>query len=135
MEIPINYWAVLVAGVANMVVGFLWYGPVFGNMWKRLMGLTDESMKNMPLTATQAIVGGFITALIMAYVLANFAFMAGAMGVSGAFELAFWVWLGFFLTNTAGSFLWEGRPFKLFVLNATEQLVALFAMALILVLW
>ncbi len=135
MDIAINYWAVLVAALVNMFVGSMWYGPVFGNLWKKLMGFTDESMKAMKLTATQAVAMGFVTALIMAYVLTHFAFMAGAVGASDALELAFWVWLGFFFTNSASSFLWEGKPIQLFLLNAAEQLVALVGMALVLVLW
>ncbi|HLD39833.1 MAG TPA: DUF1761 family protein, partial [Candidatus Nanoarchaeia archaeon] len=33
-----NYLAVLVAAIAAYVVGFLWYGPVFGKKWMALMG-------------------------------------------------------------------------------------------------
>ena len=131
----INFWAVVVAAVVNMVVGMLWYGPVFGKLWKSLMGFTDEGMRKMPLTPMQAMSGGVVTSLLMAYVLARFSMLAGAAGVSGAFQLAFWVWLGFTATVAAGGFLWEGKPFQLFVLNVAEQLVALFLMALVLVFW
>lgn len=135
MEISINLWAVLVAAVVNMVVGFLCYGPVFGKLWKKLMGFTDESMKKMKVTPNQSIAMGFVNSLVLAYVLAYFVMLTGAMGVSGAWNLTFLIWLGFLVTNTVGSFIWEGRPFKLFVLNAAEQLVALFLMTAILVLW
>ncbi len=135
MELSINYLAVIVAAVVNMVVGSLWYGPVFGKMWKGLMGFTDESMKGMRLTATQAMSMAVVTSLIMAYVLAHFASLSGAAGLMGAWELSFWIWLGFIFTVTASSFLWENKPFKLFVLNAAEQLVALFLMAMVLVMW
>lgn len=135
MEITINYWAVLVAAIINMVVGTIWYGPVFGNYWKKLMGFTSESMRAMPLTAAQASLGGFITAFLMAFVLSHFSFIAGAVTASDALEFAFWIWLGFFLTTSASSFLWEGKPYQLFLFNAAEQLVALCGMSLVLVLW
>jgi len=135
MEISINWVAVLVAALVNFVVGWIWYGPLFGNVWKGLMGFTDESMKSMKLSAMQAMVGGFITSLVMAYVLSHFVVIFGAIGIAGAFELAFWVWLGFVATTSISAFLWEGKPFKLFVLNAGEQLVALFLMSLVLVMW
>ncbi|OGG44018.1 hypothetical protein A2841_04045 [Candidatus Kaiserbacteria bacterium RIFCSPHIGHO2_01_FULL_48_10] len=139
MEITINYYAVIAAALANMVIGFLWYGPVFGKYWKGLMGFTDESMKAMKMTPLMAMVGGLITALIMAYVLAHFATVFGAAidtaSVMGALTLAFWVWLGFTATTIAGSFLWEGKPVTLFVLNAAQSLVSLSAMALVLALW
>ena len=137
-EININLIAVLLAAVANMVVGMLWYGPLFGKQWKTMMGLTDESMKTMPLTATQAMIGGTITALLMAYVLAHDAFVWGQFfgtsisQIAFALQLAFWIWLGYVATTQAGSFLWEGKSWKLFALNASQSLVSLIAMSLIL---
>jgi len=135
MDIAVNYWAVLVAGVVYMVVGYIWYGPLFGKMWKSLMGFTDESMKSMAMKPMRAMIWGLVAALVMALVLNRFVYMAGAMDVAGAWNLAFMVWLGFLATNTIGSYLWEGRPFKLFVLNAAHQLVGVFLMALVLVMW
>lgn len=135
MDVAINYWAVLVAAIVNMAVGSIWYGPVFGKMWMSLTGLTKDSMKSMPLSVAQAMGLGLVTALLMSYVLAYFAFVYGAVGASEALTLALLVWLGFFVTNTAGGFIWEGRPFKLFLLNAAQQLVSLGLMALVLVLW
>ena len=135
IDIAINYWAVLVAAIASFVVGWLWYGPLFGKMWKGLMGLTDESMKAMAMKPATAMFWGFVTSLIMAYVLANFTVVWGALGLAGAWSLAFWVWLGFLATTELGSYLWEGRPFKLFVLNAAHRLVSIFLMTVVLVLW
>ncbi|MDP2789070.1 MAG: DUF1761 domain-containing protein [bacterium] len=135
MEIPINWLAVLVAGVVNMIVGYLWYGPVFGKMWKELMGFTDESMNLMTMKPMTAMAYGFVVSLVMAYVLAHFAFTSGAIDIMGALTLAFWVWLGFLATTSISSYLWEGKPFKLFILNAVEQLVATSLMAIVLVLW
>ena len=37
----INFLAVLVGGVINMAVGFVWYGPLFGKLWLRLIGKTN----------------------------------------------------------------------------------------------
>ena len=78
---------------------------------------------------------GFITSLITAYVLAHFVSIVTVAGITGAWQLAFWVWFGFMMTVTAGSYLWEGKPLRLFVLNAAEQLVAIFLIALVLVMW
>jgi hypothetical protein len=140
-EITINYAAVLLAAVANMVVGMLWYGPLFGKQWQALMGFNADSMKSMKMTAAQAIFGGCVTALIMAFVLAHDAFVWGDFfgasvgGVMFAFQLAFWIWLGYVATVQAGAVLWEGKPWKLFMLNAAQSLVSLFAMALVLTFW
>jgi len=140
MEISINYLAVVVAAIANMAVGYLWYGPVFGKQWKALMGFTPESMKQMKITPQMAMVGGVVTSLIMAYVLAHFinlgmAYFPDASALKAGIHTAFWAWLGFTATTIASSFLWEGKPFNLFLLNASQSFVALIVMSLILVLW
>lgn len=139
-EITINYWAVIVAAMANIVVGTLWYGPVFGKTWRKLTGFTDQSMKEMSMTPTGAYIGGIITALLMAYVLAHDAFVWSYFSGNGgtfffALQLAFWIWLGYVATTQATSFLWEGRPWKLFAFNAAETLVSLVTMASILTFW
>lgn len=82
-EITINYLAVLLTAIVRMIVGILWYGPIFGKQWKKLMGFTDESMKVMKMKPMQATAGGFVTALIMAYVLAYDSFVwSGFFGSS-----------------------------------------------------
>lgn len=37
-----SWLAVLAAVVANMVLGFLWYGPLFGKSWRAAVGKTEE---------------------------------------------------------------------------------------------
>ena len=135
MQTTITIWTVLAAAAVNMIVGFIWYGPLFGKMWKKLMGFTDVHMKSMRLSVAQAILLGCVTAVAMSYVLGHFVVFEGVTDVGRAWELAFWLWLGFFATTTAGSFIWEGKPFKLFLLNTAEQLVALFLMTLVFALW
>lgn len=136
MEYSINYLAVLVAGIANMVIGFLWYGPVFGKVWISLAGFTEEKMKEAKEKGMmKSYVVALLGSLVTAYVLAHFALRWGATGVGGAFELAFWIWLGFIVTTLLSSVLWEGKPVKLYLLNVFYYLVSFFVMAVILVSW
>jgi len=135
IDVAVNYWAVLVAAIVSFVVGWLWYGPLFGKMWQGLMGMTPENMQAMKMKPMTAMFWGFVTALVMACVLSRVLFVFGAVSVSGALSVAFWVWLGFLATTSLGSYLWEGRPFKLFVLNAAHQFVSVFLMAIVLTLW
>jgi hypothetical protein len=39
-----NYLAILVATLATFVVGFLWYGPLFGKAWMAENGFTKEEL-------------------------------------------------------------------------------------------
>ena len=141
MEIEINYLAVICAGISAMVVGFLWYGPLFGKYWIKQMGWSADHMEKMKHKMKNE--GGmgmmygkaFIAALVMAYVLAHFVELLGVSDVHMALVLAFWVWLGFFATALVDGVLWEGKSWSLYALNAGSKLVTVAVMSLILSMW
>ena len=37
------FLAILVASLSTLVVGFIWYGPLFGKAWLFENGFTEES--------------------------------------------------------------------------------------------
>ncbi len=124
----VNLLAVLVAAVVNMAIGMAWYNPkLFGTSWMKMVGLTPEmgemGKKKMPLHAFL----GLVAAFVMAYVLNHFGIAWGVFDWIGAVELAFWVWLGFLMPVLLGPALWEMKPWKLVVINASYWLVALIA--------
>ena len=134
--VNVNYLAVLVAAIASMVVGFLWYGPLFGKMWMGLMNFDKKKMneakkKGMGKTYVLA----FVTSLIMSYVLAHFVNYVQAKTIADGVVLAFWLWLGFFATTQLGMVLWEGKPVKLYLINTLHYLVTLGVMSAILAVW
>jgi len=60
-----NYLAILVAAVVPIVMGFLWYNPMlFGNVWMRESGMTEEKMKggNMAVIFGVSIILSFLLA-------------------------------------------------------------------------
>lgn len=129
--VPINYWAVIVAGVASMILGFLWYGPVFGKYWIRLMGWSDQVVEEAKQKGGmwKYYLGALIGAFVMMYVLAHSIVFASAYfeqsGASAGLMAGFWSWLGFVAPVTLGSVLWEGKSWKLWFLNNGYQLVSL----------
>lgn len=130
MTPDVNYYAVLASAFIALAVGAVWYGPLFGTLWKRLEGLSDEAMRTMSLSPLQAMTGGFITSLMMMYVLAQLhisstAYYTLSSGLAGGLMNAFWLWIGFAVPLTAGSFLWSGKSWKLWALNASYYLVVL----------
>ncbi len=140
VEVPINYLAVLVSTVAAMVVGFLWYGPLFGKPWMELSVFTQEKMeaakaKGMGKSYFLMIIG----ALVMSYVLAHALIFASAYlhveGIVAGLTAGFWNWLGFIAPVTLGTVIWEGKPWKLWFINAGYYLVALLVMGVILAVW
>jgi hypothetical protein len=64
----INWIALLVAAVSTLVVGFIWYHPkVFGTIWKKESGMTDEKMEgaNMSLLFGMAVVYAFLISIVL----------------------------------------------------------------------
>ena len=56
-------------------------------------------------------------------------------GISAGLQTGFWNWLGFVVPVTVGSVLWDGKPWKLWFINAGYYLVMLLIMGVILALW
>ena len=74
----VNYWAVVASAVASMVIGSIWYGPMFGKMFMKEMGMdkwSKEKQDAMKKTMGVSYLGQFIASLIMFYVVAGYIFM------------------------------------------------------------
>jgi hypothetical protein len=68
-ELKINHLAVLVAVVLQFALGFLWYGPLFGEAWKGMVGLDMATIEADPAGAGEWITN-IVSALVSMYVLA-----------------------------------------------------------------
>ena len=130
-DITINYWSVVAATIASVILGVLWYNKaLFGKQWMKMSGLPDKK----PEGQGKMMLFGFISTFVQAFVLANIVGMFGG-GVGAGLQAGFWMWLGFQGTLTLGSVLWERKPFQLWVLNNGYNLIALLLMGLILGYW
>lgn len=141
MEVDINYLAVLLSTLACVVLGFLWFGPLFGKQWMRLIGvqMPGEITKAMKKSMMRSYAIVALSALAMAFVLAHFlAFASAFMDSEGAYSGAtgaIWAWVGFVVPATLGSVLWEDRPWKYWFITAGYWLVALVMSGIILSVW
>jgi len=132
-QVDVNYLAVIVAAVLQMVLGFLWYGPLFGKMWMGFMKITPSKVSQQVMVRTY--VWTAVMSLITAYVLSLLVDYMGAKTAGTGLAAGFWPWLGFVVPVTAASLLYENRPFGLWVLNASYQLVSLALMGALLAAW
>ncbi|MBX4200934.1 DUF1761 domain-containing protein [Candidatus Parcubacteria bacterium] len=141
IDVYVNYLAVVVAAVANMALGFVWYGPLFGKKWMSLMGKTsadiDAQKTKSPMWKGYAI--AFAGSLVMAFVLSHFltfaSFYTDSSGIAAGLMVGFWSWLGFVAPVTLGSVLWEGKSWNLWILVNGYYLVSALIMGSILALW
>jgi hypothetical protein len=79
----INFLALFVAALSTLVVGFIWYNPkVFGSIWMKEAGLTEEKMKgtNMIMIFSMALFYAFLMAFILQMLTIH---QYGALGMVG----------------------------------------------------
>jgi Protein of unknown function (DUF1761) len=135
----LNYVAILVAAIAAMVVGFLWYSPLlFAKAWVREMGydLSDKAkMQEMQKSAGPAYASSFAASLLSAFTLALVFHGMHVENMHLALMLSFHVWLGFVATVQLTGAMFMRQSMKLFAINTGYQLVCYLAMGAILVLW
>ena len=141
----VNLLAVLVAAIVPMIVGFLWYGPLFSKRWLALMETTEEEIrKNFNPWKTHG--ASFVLALVTAFILAQlFAQMGGPESVSSmagsagnamvGVHLALMALIAFVLPVSFQSWAYEGRKAGLFWLNLGYNGVSLMGQAVVIAVW
>ncbi|MEK7585908.1 MAG: DUF1761 domain-containing protein [Patescibacteria group bacterium] len=135
-----NYLAVLACGVASMIIGFIWYGPLFGKAYMRVMGvdtMSPEQKEAMKKGMWGMYFVQFVLSLITAGILS--VHIANWSGPQGAVLIAICTWFGFIMTTVASGALWSGKPKKqawnFFWITASAQLVTFIVFGLILSYW
>ena len=119
--VSLNWISILVAAIAYVVIGAIWYSPsVFGKAWMKSMGMdmksmkkTDMSMNKMIVKYIWVLVAGFILALILSILI----HVLGT-DLTTALQIGLLVWVGFVATEKLGSVLWEGRHFNYYVITS-----------------
>ena len=145
MPVPINYLAVIVGAVIQMVLGFLWYGPILGKPWMAIMGISPEAMaqgKNDPKFKRMMMrnyvllaIGAFLMAWILDHALIFASAYLGISGVGAGLAVGFLNWLGFIAPLSLGPVLWEQKPWKLWFINAGYYLVSMLVVGVLLAVW
>lgn len=85
--IQINFWAIFVAALIPLIVGFIWYNPkVFGSVWMKEAGLSEEKIQggNMGFVFVFAVILSFLVAFFLQMVTIH---QFGAVGMVGGDEM------------------------------------------------
>ncbi|BDZ39704.1 DUF1761 domain-containing protein [Microbacterium suwonense] len=138
MTIPeINYWAVLIATVASMIVGAIWYARgVMGARWAKLADVDlDKPSRGVLWPMITTVIVTFITAWVL----------AGASSIAWHFYEGsyFWaslvtavmLWAGFTAARLITHDAFEGRSTKLTTLNIAHELITVLVMAVVIGVW
>jgi len=128
----VNYLAVLAAAVATFALGGIWYSPaLFGKVWQREAGVTEEKMKSANIGLIFGLT--FVLSLIAAWV---FALFLGprppmALGLGAGFSAGLcWV-----AASLGINYLFERKSLKLWLINGGYHTLQFTIIGLILALW
>lgn len=126
----INYLAVLIAALSAFFMGYLWYSVLFVKPWQKEIGLKmTPGEKPQTPNLGRLLMGSFVLELIMAFNLAAFigqdadwyfGLFAGLAAGLGWVALAFGV-----------NYMFEGKSFKLWLINASYNTIVFAVMGLI----
>ncbi len=134
MEIQLNWLAILLAAISTMVVGSIWYGPLFGRLWTKLARVKKDpnfGPQQMIIMYGGAFLGSAITATVLAIaVYVAYQFFGGNY-VLVALNTAVLLWAGFTAARIQMHDSFEGRRKKLTLLSISHELVTIAVMALI----
>lgn len=141
----INYWAILACAALSMVTGAIWYGPLFGKTWMRVLKINPEDLarrKEMQAKAGPLYLVQFLLSLFQIWALAHFLQGWGLrtqVPPPSSLENAVVIWAAFIMPTIAGSCMWNNDSAKVswtkFGLQAGYQLVNFVLFAFILGMW
>jgi len=119
-DVTIDWVGIVVAVVAAMVIGGLWYGPLFGASWAAYTGKSRQELRaRAPIGYGLALLGAFLSALILTYVTQ----WAGAGGdyLEGV-AIGAVMWLGFVVPRRVTGGALEAQPWGHVMLDAGNAL-------------
>ena len=134
----INMVAILVAVVANFILGYIWYTPLFGKAWA-IESKFDTSIKptggEMAKGMIFMVIGNFFMAYVFAHNIAAWSYVPGTKEMSpfaNIMSATVFTWLGFYLPVDLGAVAWERKSWKLFGINTGYHFMTLLVAAVIL---
>jgi len=127
----INYGTVIIAAVAQFIVGALWYMPIFGSAWRDIHGFDkltkaqqQASQKEMmPMLAVQ-FVGTLITTIMLAKLII-------LVPQYSAYSLALMVWAGFQVPVQVSAVMFGGTEAKWIVKKSAIMVTGALACLLV----
>ncbi len=135
----VNLLSVLAAGIATMILGFVWYSPaLFAKPWMREMGydLNDKAkLKEMQKSAGPTYGIAFLAGLVSAFMLGKILSITPIDTALYGMKLGLGVWLGFVATVQLTGALFMKSSMRLFAINTGYQLACYLVMGAILAVW
>lgn len=108
--IEINFILILGLAILSMVLGAVWYGPLFGRTWCRLNGVDPDdvlAVKEMGKGMAPVYLIQFVTTLFMVFVV--YVYTKPAEEVMNTVSGALWLWAGIVVPILASAAMWTSE--------------------------
>lgn len=131
-----NWLAILCAGAAYWVLGYVWYSLLFGKMWAAEI-TRHRGERPSPGSGEMIgkMIGTFISNLVAAGAMAYLFWRTGIADMGHALKMGLAAGIGFSGTALTMAYIWESKPTKLWIIDAGYNLVGCILLAIILVSW
>lgn len=139
MEISVNYWAIIVGAVLSMVIGAIWYGPIFGKKWMEIVGVDPNDKETLSKMQKSAMPLYFIQFLLTLFQVLVLAHLIADTKLVGGLERSLWIWAAFIIPTLAGAVMWTNDSGKIkwsrFLIQSGYQLIIFIVFGLLLQFW
>lgn len=124
---------ILLAILATYAIGFMWHGPLFGQVWMKLNGIKPPKPEEMKFSMMlPGLSANFVMVFVQSAVLGRALQMLELRGVGDALIIAVILWLPFTALTIVNSYAWLGKSWKLMVLDSGYNLASLLAVSAVL---
>lgn len=130
-EWNVNIVALIVALVAMQILGFLWYGPLFGKIWMRSIGKTQEELGSAGSSIAVSMISHAVAAVALAWLIGATSQPDLVTGISYGLIVA----VGFVATSSLVKSAFEDTNSTVAALSIAYNLVGYAIMGAILGAW
>lgn len=116
-----------------MVIGMLWYGPIFGESWSKMHGIARDPKKATLSAMAPALAVNIIGNLIQVMVLGKILTLTRFSNMLAPMIAVALLWLAFNATVTATGYAYMKKPTQLLAIETLYTLVVWEIMTLIIV--
>ena len=127
----LNWIAIIVLTIGSFVLGYLWYGPVFGKAWLAALGKDESEIQPSPTPFIVSFVTMLLTCIVMAWMVQALAidtWLAGAC-------LGALIGIAYIAASSASDTAFCGWSWNLWAIQAGYRVVYSIIMGLVLAIW
>ena len=129
-KLKLNYWTVVVTGVAAFFLSIMWYSPLFfGKIWEQYRNIPNPNIPQWTMAFAP------LRELIAAYVLATLIVRLDLKDWKITVQLMLLLWFAFHAVGMAGAVLWDNMQWQLGMVHAGDWLMKMLFMGGVLTLW